>query len=246
MVNQMPTIESLKAASVLEGEITGLGLSDIIQLKAQNRFSGCIDVRYVDRRGLIFLRDGEIVHAEHGGLIGEAAFYEIITWPGGRFVVQENVATTQSTIKRSCAFLVLEAHRLMDERRASGEVKRAAPAVPPPATAKPIPAAALLEKLRAIPGVAYAVLQGKNGVRIGDDSYAAEVLAGQTLYLAMQGHLISETLKAGEVHSAVVQGSTRHLLLLVGKSHFVTALVEADAEVGAIEVEMRKVLAAGR
>jgi hypothetical protein len=54
---------------------------------------------------------------------------------------------------------------------------------------------------------------------------------------------MSETLKAGAIHSAVVQGATRHLLLLVAKNHFVTLLLEAKAEVGAVELELRKALA---
>src|SRR5919108_369740 len=103
--------ESAAPGDGFEGEISGFGLSDIIQLNAQNRFSGCIEVHYEGRRGLVFMRDGEIVHAEHGGIVGEAAFYEILSWPGGRFSLQENLATTRSTIQKSCQFLILEAHR---------------------------------------------------------------------------------------------------------------------------------------
>ena len=107
-----------------EGEITAAGLSDIVQFTAQNRFSGCVEVVYERRRGLIFMRDGEILHAEQGGLAGDAAFYEILSWPAGRFSLQENVTSTRSTIKASCQFLVLEAHRLIDERRAASAPRR--------------------------------------------------------------------------------------------------------------------------
>jgi predicted regulator of Ras-like GTPase activity (Roadblock/LC7/MglB family) len=236
--------ERLKSsAEGFEGEFTRLGLADVIQLNAQNRFSGCIDVDCEGRRGLIFLRDGEIVHAEHGGLIGEAAFYEIVSWPGGRFSLQENVATTRSTIKKACSFLILEAHRLMDERRAGH-----APEPTPPAadTAKPTSAGPVLEKLRAISGVVYAVLQGKDGRRIGDDTYEAEVVAGQAQYLAMAARQLSATLKAGDVQAAVAHGTSNHLLLLVAKNRSVAVLLEGDAKVGAIEVDIRKTLAAGR
>jgi predicted regulator of Ras-like GTPase activity (Roadblock/LC7/MglB family) len=233
---------SKSSAEGFEGEFTRLGLADVIQLNAQNRFSGCIDVDCEGRRGLIFLRDGEIVHAEHGGLIGEAAFYEIVSWPGGRFSLQENVATTRSTIKKACSFLILEAHRLIDERRAGHPPEPAAPA----ATAKPTSSGQLLEKLRAISGVVYAVLQGKDGRRIGDDTYQAEEVAGQAQYLAMAAKQLSATLKAGDVLAAVAEGTTNHLVLLVAKSHSVAALLDGDAKVGAVEVEIRKTLAAGR
>lgn len=235
-----------RGAAGFEGEIAGLGLSDVIQLNVVNRFSGCIDVQFEDRRGLIFLKDGEIVHAEQGDTSGETAFYEIVSWPAGRFSHQENVATTRSTIRKSCQFLILEAHRLMDERRAD----RATRTAPPPLPAAPAPratsAAALLQALRAIPGVLFAVIQGKDGGRIGDDSYQGEVLAGQALYVAMIGRQMAERLQAGEAHSAVVHGTDRHVVLFTTRSHLIALLVNAAAQVGAVEAAARKALAHGR
>ncbi len=233
------------AAAGFDGEITGLGLADLIQLDDVNRFSGCIDVHYQDRSGLIFLKDGEIVHAEHGNEIGEAAFYEIVSWPGGRFSHQENVATTRSTIRKSCQFLILEAHRLMDERRA---VRRPDPVPPPaaPAASRATSAGALLQTIRGIPGVLYAVVQGKDGGRVGDDSYEGEVLAGQALYVAMVGRRLAERLQAGELHSAVVHGTARHLLLFMAKSHVIAALVDGREQVGPIESVVRRALVPGR
>ncbi len=230
-----------------EGEIAGLGLADILQLDVVNQFSGCIDVQYEDLRGLIFLKDGEVVHAEQGLLAGEDAFYEILSWPGGHFSHKQNVASTRSTIAKSCHFLVLEAHRLVDERRA-GRAQRPAPP-PPPAPAppaRPSSATALLEELRGIPGVVRAVIQGKEGGRVGDDSYEGEVLAGQALYVAMVGRQLGGKLEAGDVHSVVVQGAVRHVVLFVAKSHLVTVVVDAAAQVGAIEAAVRKVLLQGR
>lgn len=247
----MSVERSLKgAASGFEGAVAGLGLTDIIQLDAVNRFSGCIDVEYEGRRGLVFLKDGEIVHAEHDGLVGEAAFYEIVSWPGGRFSHQENVASTRSTIRKSCQFLILEAHRLIDERRAA---RPAAPATPPPLPAatsasapRPSSGAAILEALRAIPGVVQAVIQAKAGGRLGDDSYQGEVLAGQALYLAMVDGQLGEKLQAGDALSCVVLGTDRHVVHFTAKSHLITLLVDAAAQVGPIENAARKVLAQGR
>ncbi len=251
----MPSDHPLRSATAgFEGEITGLGLSDVIQLDVMNRFSGCIDVQYEDRRGLVFLKDGEIVHAEQGGLSGEAAFYEIVSWPGGRFSHQENVATTRSTIKKSCHFLILEAPRLVDERRAGrapspadAPAAAAAPAAPPPpAPAKAISADVLLASLKAIPGVRYAVIQGKDGARVGDDSYDGEKLGGQALYVALVARQLSDRLQGGEVHSAVVQGADRNLLVFAARRHLVTVLADLDAQVGAVEAAVRKALAQGR
>ncbi len=226
-------------AEGFEGEVAGFELSDIIQVKAQNRFSGCIDVAYEERRGLVFLRDGEIIHAEQGDIVGEEAFYAILAWPGGRFSLQPNVATTRSTIRKGCQHLLLEAHRLIDERKVG---RRNEPPPSPTAAPRPLPTVVLMEKVRAIPGVARAVLQGKDGSRIEDDGYEEEVLAGQALYLAMIGRQLGATFQAGEVHSAVVHGTKHHLLLFAAKSHLLCVLVDGEAQLGNVEAEVRKML----
>lgn len=226
-----------------EGEISGLGLSDIIQLSVQNRFSGCIDVGFDDRSGLIFMKDGEIVHAEQGSVAGEEAFYEILSWPGGRFAARENVATTQTTIKKRCQFLILEAHRLMDERRAAGQAlpeRRSAPAAKPPSAAE------LLGVLRAVPGVVYAVILGKDGTRVGDDSFEGEMLAGQAMYVAMVGRRLGDGMQGGDLHMAAVHGSNRHVLLYMAKQHVIAVLVDAAVQVGTADAAIRKALTPGR
>lgn len=100
------------------GEVAGLGLADVVQLNAQIRLTGAISIRSGQRSGFVFMSDGQVVHAEQGDLLGEAAFYEIMTWRGGCFAVKPNVETTRSTIRQPLTFLLLEAHRRLDERRA--------------------------------------------------------------------------------------------------------------------------------
>ena len=67
--------------------------------------------------GMIFLREGEVVHAEQGVLSGEEAFYAIMGWVGGTFRSEPKVATTNRTINQVLGFLLLEAFRRMDESK---------------------------------------------------------------------------------------------------------------------------------
>jgi len=226
-----------------EGEITGLGLADLIQLAAHNRFSGCVDVRAEGRRGLIFFREGEIVHAEQGAKVGEGAFQDVLRWPAGKFSLQPNLVSTRSTIRKGWEHLLLEAHRVIDEDRAGlGHVTPAPTPTPPPGR----PAAAGLERLRRIPGVAGVVLQRRDGSPLGDDSYPAEVLAGQALYLAMVGEQLGAVFRTGEILSASVQGERHHLLLFASRGHFLTVLAHGEAEVGPLDTEVRRQLGGGR
>ena len=282
--------DSVKSGSDgFEGELSRLDLSDLVQLKANNRFSGCVAVAYGQSRGLLFFRDGEIIHAEHEGKVGEEAFCCIVGWPGGRFDVQPNVATTRSTIQKSWQHLLLDAHRLLDERRAhqarpsplsalpsavpreserfpvelrSTSAGESEPPQPPqrvleegqdtsrksqpaaaPSTGRPASSVEALEKLRRIPGVVQVVLLEKEGVRIEDDSYQGEVLAGQAVYLAMAGRRLGSAFQLGEVVSAVIQGSNHHLLLFSAKSRFLCVLVQGQSQAGAVEAQVRRVLA---
>jgi predicted regulator of Ras-like GTPase activity (Roadblock/LC7/MglB family) len=90
------------------------------------------------------------------------------------------------------------------------------------------------------------VIQGKEGGRLGDDSYEGEVLGGQALYLAMVSRQLADPLRGGEVHSAVLQGTERHLLCFSARRHLVAVLAAATAQVGAVEAAVRKALARGQ
>lgn len=225
-------------------EIVGVGLADVVQIQHQNRFSGCIAVESAQGRGHLFLREGEIIHAEMGGRSGEEVFQDLLDWQGSRFVLQPNVATTRTSIQKTSAHLLLDAHRVLDERRAG---RREPPPIPrdaPGAPARPpVRAAEILERVRRVPGVTHAALHSKDGTST-EDSYQAETLAGQALYLAMVGNQAGTVFKTGPLLSAVVHGSRQHFLLLSAKSHFLSVLIAADTPPGAVEAEVRRVLAA--
>lgn len=231
--------DSAKLAAETTGEIVGLGLTDVIQINHHNRFSGCIAIESTSGNALLFFRDGEIIHAEQGNRSGEEALYDVLQWPPGKFRLQPNVTTTRSTIQKSAQHLLLDAHRILDERRAGRSAE------PPPAPAAPRPpmrSSEVLEKLRRIPGVAYAALHGKDGSQVGDDSYEAEVLGGQAIFLSMIGNQLGGIFQAGTVLSAAVHGANKHLLLFATKSHFLSVLVNGDVQAGAVETEVRRIL----
>lgn len=223
-----------------EGTVAGLSLSDVIQINGHNRFSGCISVQNDETSGLIFFRDGEIIHAECGGQVGEGAFYEIMQWPGGYFELQPNVTTTSHSISRNSRFLLMEAHRLLDEAKA------AAARHPPDPTPSQKPFArrnAVMARIRRIKGIEYAVLLTKEGARIGDDSFQAQTLEGQTAFLAMIGTRIGSVFQAGNVLAAVVEGEEKRLLLLSTKQYHISMLIDGETKPGVVENEVRKLLA---
>ncbi|HML79990.1 DUF4388 domain-containing protein [Geobacter sulfurreducens] len=230
--------------SGFEGSVAGLPLTDVIQLKGQNRFSGCIAVEYRERQGMIFFRDGDIIHAEQGKLMGEMALYEIIRWPGGRFNIQPKVTTTSRTIQQSISFLLLEAHRLIDEEQAAvraDEGTRREEAAAPAAVQNRMSAVA--ERIVKIAGVSYAVLMKKDGTPLEDDSFEAEVLSAKGMGLAGIGSRLGELFGLDEVKSAAVHARGKQILLFEAKNHYVSIAVRGDSSLAHVENEIRSTFA---
>jgi len=228
-----------RRAEGFEGGVAGLGLSDLLQLNVQNRFSGCFRIEHEQELGVIFFRDGEIVHAEKGELVGEHAFREILAWPRGRFSAEPNVVAARRTIQKSCEHLLLEALRVVDERHGGR-------AEPPPIPAAPAAGASSIDSVRRVPGVAHAVLISQDGKRLGEGGYEADVLAGQAAFLSMMANELGAVLQAGALRAAGIEGEKRHLLLLTAKAQSLAVFVRADHEVGAVEAGIRAALSKGR
>jgi len=238
---------SADAPAGFDGDVAGLELPALIQLNVSNRFSGCLRVSREGDSGLVFFRDGDIVHAEVGARAGEEAFCEMLSWARGRFSVEPNVVTARRTIYKSAEHLLLDAHRLYDERRRPA----APPALPAPTPAltpppSPTAAPARLDVVRSVPGVADAVLLSKDGAQVGGEGYRAEVLAGQTSYVIALAAELAALLGAGDVRSASVQGPRQGVLVLAAKTHHLGVLLDAGADVGAADAAIRAALAPKR
>lgn len=230
--------DSAGRAQGFAGAVAGLSLPDVIQLNGSNRFSGCITVQYGEKTGLVFFRDGEIVHAEMDGRSGEEAFYGIMEWQSGRFSLQPNVATTSRSIQKSAQHLLIEAHRVIDERRAGR------PAAPPEDPARQGSVRAALQRVRGLPAVDYVVVIGKDGTCVEDTSFEGESLGGRAAFVRLIGDKLGAVFKAGAMHAAAVQGSSRHILVLAAKSHYLGVAIRGEVEIGAVESEVRRVLGA--
>ena len=95
------------------GTVTNASLYDIIQLICIGRNSCRMRVRSREKEGLIYFRDGEIVHAECENLRGEEAFYAVVSWELGLFECDVVPAETE-TIQESWDFLLMESMRRLD------------------------------------------------------------------------------------------------------------------------------------
>ena len=104
-----------KSVGSFQGEMEGIQIPDIIQLNCLARVTNVVSFRSQGREGTIFFENGEIVHAESNGTKGEVALKEILSWPGGQFSTQRNIAPITKSIHKKWEQLLMENIVSIDE-----------------------------------------------------------------------------------------------------------------------------------
>lgn len=225
-----------------KGAVAGLSLTDVIQLKGHNRYTGAITVEYGENVGVIYFVDGEIIHAEQGIDSGEQAIYKIIKWPGGTFNIHPEMTSNLCTIHYRTDFLLLEALRRMDEENAGATLDNTAvPSANPRRTMSKIAA-----RLQEISNITYAVLLDKQGAPVQDVSIEAVALAAKGVFLAKTGNQLGDLMGLGETKAAAVHTSHFHLLMYDSKQHYLSIAVKPDCNLDSVEGEIKAALMPGK
>jgi hypothetical protein len=219
--------------SGFEGAIGGMPLSDVIQLKAYNRFTGVITVEYSQQSGAIYFRNGEIVHAEQGSRSGEEAFYQLIRWPGGRFAMENNAAAPNRTIENSVSYLLLEAHRLMDED--NGPEGAQSPAKPPAEVKTP----SVVDRLCQLSGVSSVALFDAAGTVLDSKGPVAEKLTKRGFALAVVARNLGDLFGVGTLGSAAFQDEEQQILLFESKKQYLAVSAEQGCPLSQVEGDIR-------
>ena len=121
----MKNIQFIKKNIVAENEgfagtLSNIDLTDLIQICCMACSDMAIRVKNGSEYGIIYIRDGRIVHSTCRENVGEAAFYEILSWKGGSFETIVEKSVPETSIDQNYQFLLLEAARLADEKEEAG------------------------------------------------------------------------------------------------------------------------------
>ena len=100
-----------------QGSLKELPLPDIIQLVSVSGKTGKFTLTRDADRGFIFLKNGQMVHATVGDLVGEEAIYSLAIWNQGEFQFSPSDEPDRQTITKSNTNLLMEAARRLDEWR---------------------------------------------------------------------------------------------------------------------------------
>ncbi|MBW3670901.1 MAG: DUF4388 domain-containing protein [Acidobacteria bacterium] len=100
-----------------QGSLKELPLPDIIQLVSVSGKTGRFTLTRGEDEGLIYLLNGQIVHAIAGAVEGEEAIYALSIWQDGDFQFHPGESSPDQTITKSNTNLLMEAARRLDEWR---------------------------------------------------------------------------------------------------------------------------------
>jgi len=98
------------------GKVFGLQLTDIIQINCLSRLTTALIITRNGEKGVIYLNEGEIIHAECGEQKGTDAFYKILSWQEGEFLSNVGITPSVQTIYQNWEHLLVEAMRRNDDK----------------------------------------------------------------------------------------------------------------------------------
>jgi CheY-like chemotaxis protein len=158
------------------GDLSDVGVVDLVQTIELNRKSGIIHIVNRDnRRGSIFFRDGKIVDAEVGRLSGATALYRLFSWSEGQFAVEFKQIRRHDVVDTPMAPLLMEGMRRLDE------TTRLLEKLPSPKAVLEVDCRVLAEELAELPDEMNSVLRLCDGTRtlqeIVEDSDQADLEA---------------------------------------------------------------------
>ena len=104
----------------ITGDLENLGLPEIIQTLVMGMKTACVTLRRDGVVGRIWLDNGAARHADAGELEGDPAFFEMVRWDSGEFLIEHGVRCKHNTLTHDAMYLLMEGLRMIDESKDSG------------------------------------------------------------------------------------------------------------------------------
>jgi predicted regulator of Ras-like GTPase activity (Roadblock/LC7/MglB family) len=200
------------------------------------------------RTAVLYLEQGQIVHAESQGESGEEIVYQVLAWGDGSFSVEPGQPPPAHSIQRSYAGLLLEGMRRIDEGTAEVDAPQAAGSS---AGGKAGRSSAKeegsmserLQGLRSIEGVMGVVIAARDGVVLEhalegdpDKEGAVAVFVG---YAAAQ---VGQSLALGNFEWGTVAIGKETMLVVEQPDFYVGLLLEEKASPALVASKLAGVL----
>lgn len=157
---RMATTSATNRRTHLSGDLADMGVVDLLQTFEMGRKSGVARLHSSrEQTASIYFRDGQVVDAEHGRLVGEEAVYRCLIWTAGTFDVDFISVERPEVILTSTQGLLMEGMRRVDEW---GRLLEQLPALE---TVFRVDGQQLAERLNEIPDELNGILRLFDGMR---------------------------------------------------------------------------------
>ncbi|MDF1577578.1 MAG: response regulator [Desulfobulbales bacterium] len=252
-LREMVTL-ALKEDNMFKGTVAGVGLTDVIQIKALSGVNSALRVKEGEHQGIIYFEKGRVIHAICDDLEGDEAFYQIMEFNGGLLDSVNVTNMPDHTIEIPVEALLMEGVRRMDEKNAARAIAEAvsgnedktvegrednAKKEDDMADLKDV-----LTEFTNIPGVNTACLVGRDGFLL--DSIAIAGIDTEMIgAIASSGFGASESmgnqLGKGALHMSMIEYNDGPVMLSpVGADAFLVVVAEKDANLGMIRLKIKK------
>lgn len=116
---KLKTIENkTESKKAFAGDLKDLSIVELVQMLNLNKKSGVLKINSTVK-GEIYLKGGQLIGAKCGNLEGEEAVYEMVTYDEGAFNFEVSDKENPTNIKSGTMNVIMEACRIMDEKRSS-------------------------------------------------------------------------------------------------------------------------------
>jgi hypothetical protein len=87
--------------------LTDINLHNILQIESLSRSTGVFSVSSFLGSGFLHFKNGELVHAEAGDLVGEVAAFEILSWKSGRIETSDKRIHSVRTVELPLGLILM-------------------------------------------------------------------------------------------------------------------------------------------
>jgi len=228
----------------MQGSLKEMTVADIIQHTCQDRRVALLSVQEANG-GLarLYFKDGAVIHATLGPLVGEEAVYRALSWTDGSFTLEVGVSSPEITIEKNWSSLIMEGVKRLDEYGQEGLLEKEEIDKIEDEKSKKVQETLqlLLSNSKEYDGAAIVGSDGYIKYNRLEETRDESVVSAVAASLHNLGNRASRLLSMGNLKSGFIQGEQGNVLispinktsLFVGvvkeKSNIHTALIEANA-----------------
>ncbi|MGE5893801.1 MAG: response regulator [bacterium] len=242
--------QALKDDRGFRGTVTGIELTDVIQVNCLSKTTAALRVKTVDKEGIIFFKEGRIVHALYEDMEGEEALYEIVGFQGGTLESIKNAETPLETIDKGYEALLMEGMRRIDEQgKDGGEEQRTTKGLDDEertlttevtmASVKDV-----LNEFTSVQGVSAVCLVGRDGFlldRIARTGIDTEMIAAIASSGFGSAESIGRQLSKGDLSITMLEFEQGPVMFSpVGDDALLVVIADKDSNLGMIRLKIKK------